>query len=54
MKDRIPEKCAACEFHKVVKSVEEYSFCRKMNVSFCGREPKTFFACNEGVNNGAR
>lgn len=48
-KDRTnyPEKCEKCEHRKTIHSVSSYYFCKKMNLSFGGNEPKSFFDCEK-------
>ena len=42
-----PEKCEKCEHRKVIHGVRDYNFCEKMNLSFCGAEPESFFDCDK-------
>ena len=44
--NKCPKKCINCEYRKVIThSVVPYNFCTKLNVSFCGGEPKEFLNC---------
>lgn len=45
-KPNCPKKCINCEYRKVIKHyIVPYNFCTKLNVSFCGGEPNSFFNC---------
>lgn len=51
MSNKIPEKCVECKYRKVFTHyVRPYNFCKKLNVSFSGGEPDSFFNCKKGEN----
>lgn len=44
--NKCPKKCKECVHRKVITSyIVQYNFCTKLNVSFCGGEPNSFFNC---------
>lgn len=44
---KCPEKCKNCEYRKIINYIRPYNFCKKLNVSFSGGEPKSFFKCEK-------
>lgn len=44
---KCPEKCKNCEYRKIIDYIRPYNFCKKLNVSFSGGEPKSFFKCEK-------
>lgn len=47
-KERISKECGNCKYHIFITDyIRPYHFCRKMNMSFSGSEPKTFFKCGK-------
>lgn len=48
---RKPEKCEGCPHYKGISAVADYNFCKKLNVSFSGNEPKSFLNCEKKERN---
>ena len=47
-KERTPKECESCKHHIFITDyIRPYHFCREINKSFSGGEPKTFFECGK-------
>lgn len=44
---KCPEECKSCKYRKIIDYIRPYNFCKKMNRSFGGGEPVTFFTCGK-------
>lgn len=45
---KTPKECENCKYYKIISDyIRPYNFCKKMNRSFSGGEPVTFFTCGK-------
>lgn len=44
---KCPDKYKNCGSRKIIDYIRPYNFCKKLNVSYSGDEPKSFFKCGK-------